>query len=62
MEGLEVNCDSGIGSVNCTIDVDVAIDEDEEQELEAISQDPTGKPKLKRSTNSIVWSHFDNFR
>ena len=59
VEGPEVNLESGIGSANCTADADVPIDEYGEEELEANSQDPTGKTKPKRRIASIVWSYFD---
>ena len=56
VKGLEVNLESGFGSA---ADADVAIVEDGEEELEANSQDPTGKIKCKKRTTSIVWSYFD---
>ncbi|GMN24381.1 hypothetical protein TIFTF001_000550 [Ficus carica] len=57
--GLEVNLESG--SVTAPANINVPIDEDGEKELEAISEDPTGKVKRKGRTTSIVWSRFDNF-
>ena len=35
------------------------IDEDGKEELEANSQDPTGKTKQKKKTTLLVWSYFD---
>ncbi|GMN63459.1 hypothetical protein TIFTF001_032536 [Ficus carica] len=57
IEGLEVNLESG--SATTSADTDMPIDEVEEEELEAISEDPTGKAKCKKRTTSIVVLHFD---
>ncbi|GMN65258.1 hypothetical protein TIFTF001_034326 [Ficus carica] len=56
--GHEVNLDSGTSAI-APANTDVPIDEDKEEELEAIFEDATGKAKRKRRTTSIVWSHFD---
>ncbi|GMN35008.1 hypothetical protein TIFTF001_042150 [Ficus carica] len=60
MDGLrhEVNLESGTSAIAPT-DIDVSIDQEKEEELEVISEDPTNKAKRKRRTTSIVWSHID---